>query len=105
MFILNLVWSAFTLFLALTFWKQTRLHAGPGLEYSTRDRFLNESFGKFLRKMSMTVIILCGASAWMVWHSWFWAFMLLMSIPALAAVQIVRTKNALPNNYKRSLPR
>lgn len=105
MFLLNLVWSAVMFMLALAFYKQTRLHGGPSLEYSTRDRFLNERFGQFLRKMSLTVIGLLAASAWMVWHSWFWAFVLVLSIPAIAAVQIARTKKSLPEHYRRSLPR
>jgi ABC-type transport system involved in cytochrome bd biosynthesis fused ATPase/permease subunit len=103
--LLQMGWSALTIFLALALWKEARKHQDtPALQYSSRDQFSSGFFNRFLRRMVLFTSVLLIGSAWAVWHSWFLALVLLAAVPALVTVQVVRSKSAIGNSYRRSLP-
>lgn len=103
--LLNMGWSALTVFLAIALYKESRKHANdPALSYSSRDRFSDSFFNNFLRRMTFLVGLLLVGSALAVWSSWLLAILLVAAIPALVTVQVMRGKSAIGNSYKRSLP-
>jgi hypothetical protein len=102
---LALLWTAFTLFLAATIWKTAREHAKPELGYSSRDNHREAFFARFVKKMSLTAVLLCVASAIFVWSSPLLAVLLVLAIPAVAALQVARSKRSIESSGNRSLPR
>lgn len=105
LFLVHAIWTVFTITLGVMFVRQARKHGNePALEYSSRDKFTNYHFGRFMRKMSFAVVGLCLLSAWVAWSSMFWAIVILLAIPAVVALQVVRGRKALENSYKRGLP-
>ena len=105
LFLIHLIWTAFTITLGVMFARQALKHGSqPALEYNSRDKFTNYHFSRFMRKMSFAVIGLCLLSAWVAWSSMFWAVVFLLMIPAVVALQFARGRRALENSYKRGLP-
>ena len=105
LFLIHLIWTAFTITLGVMFARQALKHGSqPALEYSSRDRFTNSHFSRFMKKMSFAVVGLCLLSAWVAWSSMFWAIVFLAMIPAIVGIQFVRSRKALENSYKRGLP-
>ena len=103
----TLAWTALMFFLSLTIWRTGRQHSQPELGFSSRDNYRENFFANFVRRMSMTAIILCAASSLSLWffHSWFLAIGCVLAIPAVAAFQIFNSKRALEASSNRSLPR
>lgn len=101
-----LLWAAFMFFVAFSVWRHAREDRNePSLSYSSRDRAFDSFWSRFLRKMTLAITVLCGASAWAAWSgAWTLAFLLFLAVPATVAFQVVRSRSALENNYKRSLP-
>ena|SRR5579885_775332 len=105
MFLLPLAWTIFCLFLGVTISRNARAHARPELGMSTRDNYREKFFARFIRRMSFTAVCLCVISALVVWSSFTWAVILLLAIPAVAALQIARGKRAIEASGNRSLMR
>ena len=104
---LALIWTIFSLFLAATIWRTARQHSRPELGFSTTHNNREEFFARFVKKMSVTAVCLCLMSAVAVWFfgAWFWGIALMLAIPAVAALQVVRSKKAIESSGNRSLPR
>jgi hypothetical protein len=104
---LALLWTVFSLFLAAGIWRTARQHSRPELGFSTTHNHREEFFSRFVKKMSVTAVSLCLMSAVAVWffHAWFLGIVFMLAIPAVAALQVVRSKKAIENSGNRSLPR
>lgn len=91
--------------LAGTIWRTSRQHSRPELGSSSRDNYREQFFARFMRRMSLTAVLLCLVSALVVWSSFTWAVIFVLAIPAVAALQISRTKKSIESSGNRSLPR
>lgn len=93
-------------FIAFSFWKHARAHAREGsLGMSTASSLRDSSWSYLLKRMTTSVTLLCAASAVAAYlGAWFLAFLLVLAIPAAGALTFVRTKSALSEKYRRSLP-
>jgi hypothetical protein len=94
----------FSLFLGVTIVKTAKRHSQPSFGYSSYENHREAFFAKFMKRMSGTAFILCLASAFFVWFSWSLALLCLLAIPAVAALQIYRSKRAIESSGNRSLP-
>ena len=99
-----LAWTILSLFLGATIYRNAREHSKPSFGYSSYENHREAFFARFVKRMSLTAVLLCLASAFVVWQSPLWAVMLVLAIPAVAAIQIAREKRSIESSKNRSLP-